>query len=209
MKLPGETFIFIVGTLCSGKTTLLNQIMPKFDKLFLIDKDDISDSFLMTPDTEKTKGEYDISWFNLAGPKISMESSHYKDFVQKQTYRAMLEIAESNLRFGYSSILQGNYTGQIKDGYFEKVVPDFLKEKNISPRIKIIFCHAPAEVIKKRMKERKLHRDIGRLGGDEFDKLIKNQELALKEIGKVGHVKASGVNPVSENVEEVISYLLK
>ncbi len=208
MKLPKETFVFITGIICSGKTTVINELLPKLDKVFLIDKDDISDSFMRTPDLESTKGGYDISWFSLTGPKISIESAHYKEFIQKQTYYAMMEVAKSNLRFGYSSILQGNYTGQIKDGYFQKVVPHFLKEKNISPRIKVIFCYADAGLIKARMQERGEHRDLGRLEENAFKELIRNQELAYKEINKIDHVKLNGASLVSENVEAAISYLL-
>jgi dephospho-CoA kinase len=208
--LPERTLVFVAGGTCTGKTTLLNILIPKVEGGYLIDKDTISDSMMRTPDIQATGGTYDISWFKLNGPRHSISREFYRDNIGKQAYHAMLEIAVSNFSFPLVPFLQANYTAQMKEGYFPEIVFPFFREIGISPRYKMLFCYASKEVMAKRIRERNDPRDASKLVSDEaLWRYLNNQDLIPERLKELDHLKLNGENDLEKNVEKALEYLVR
>jgi hypothetical protein len=210
IRIERPTLVFVAGGPCAGKTTILNHLLPELDNVMLVDKDDVSDSFMRTPDKEATGGKYNITWMGLKGPRHSISGEHYRDHIGMQTYHAMLEIGATNLKLGLIPFLQGNYTSQIKAGYFPEVVSPFLAERGIDG-FKLILCHADPEIIKRRIRERNDPRDASKLESEEaMDRYIALQDFVPSRVEELDHLKInSGVYSVSQEVELAKQYLLR
>ncbi|MFH1593013.1 MAG: AAA family ATPase [Candidatus Woesearchaeota archaeon] len=209
IKLPRKTLVFVAGGPATGKTTVLEQIVPQIEGVLLVDKDDISDTFLRTPKKEG-QGEYNVRWYRLDGEVRLISSEHYRENVGQQTYRAMLEIAKTNLRLGLTPLLQGNYTSQMAEGYFQEVVEPFFEEANLVPRTKILFCFADKETIAERIRRRNAQRDTAKLSSPEaLQRYLDSQDFLPNALEKLDHVKLnSSTSSVVENVDRAISYLM-
>jgi hypothetical protein len=205
------TIVFVAGGPCTGKTTLLNHLLPQLDRVMLVDKDDISDSMMRTPDKDATGGKYDLSWMKLTGQKHPITGEFYRDYIGMQTHHAMLEIAATNFKlFDLSLFLQGNYTSHIKQGYFPEVVSPFLTQKGIAG-YKLILCHANPDEIRARIRDRNDPRDASKLESPEaMDKYIASQDFVPQRVDELDHVKLDSTsNSVQENARLAVQYLLR
>ena len=81
--------------------------------------------------------------------------------------------------------------------------------KDAGCNIKMVYCHAPEEIIRERMIERNAHRDNYVLKNDEaWSSFIKQQPILPKELEQFDHVKIDTNRSVDECVEEAINYLV-
>lgn len=210
LRLPYQTLTFVAGGPCTGKSTLVDRIIPLIEGAMLVDKDNISDSMLKTPDRIATSGEYNVSWMRLTGPRQSITGEHYREHVSMQTYDAMLQIAATNLRFGLNPFLQGNYTLQISKGYFREVVFPFLEEKELSPRVKLILCYVDPRIMIKRMKTRNDPRDASKLASKKaMQDYLDKQDLVPAAIEDLDHIKIDSSRSIDEAVGMALKYLTK
>jgi hypothetical protein len=208
INLPEPTVTFVAGGPATGKTTLLEKLVPEVNDGFLIDVDDVKDSFLSTPDRERMP-KFEVGWFKLDGERRSSEGDFYRDNVGMHSYKAMLEQATTNFRLGKNPFAQGNYTGQIASGYFDKVVHPFFKERGLNPRVKMLFCHAEPELIAKRIRERNAARDAEKIEfPDAMEKYLDSQNFLPKALESLDHVKLDGAHSVAHNAGLAEQYLL-
>jgi len=208
LDLPEPTLVFVAGGPATGKTTLLEHLIPEVVNGFLLDVDNIKDPFLSTPDRE-TNPKFSVDWFKLDGPRRSSEGDFYRDNVGMHSYKTMLEQAESNLRLGKHPFAQGNYTGQIAMGYFDKVAQTFFESTGRIPRTKMLFCHAEPELIAERIRERNAPRDAEKIESPEaMQKYLSSQNFLPLQLEELHHVKLDGADRVEDNVEKAKYHLL-
>jgi len=204
IKLPRPTLILGCGILSTGKSTLYAELIPKIADVCILNKDTINKSFLKTAqDCEEL-----IDSYKLSGPEISLKGDHYREHIWRQSYLCMLGLARDNLLVGKHPLLEGNFTKEIRWGYLEKIVYPFFNE--VDCQIKILFCHAPEEVIKERLKKRKDYRDKFSLEPELWSKLMQDQPPLPPEIEQDSRILKldTHANSLKENVQKSIDYLL-
>ena len=206
IDLPEPTLIFVAGGPATGKTTILDELIPRFNNVCLIDIDDIKESFLRTPG--KTDG-FNAKWYGLSGPAHEVPSDHHRENVSLQARHCMLEQAETNLNIGISPFLQGNYTSQMKLGYFQEVVEPFLSARGLDSKTKILFCYADNETIARRIKERNASRDAEKLKSEEaMRSYMESQDFLPEALESLDHLKLDGTKHPDENTKLAIDYLI-
>ena len=206
VSLEKPTLIFVAGATATGKTTLIKSIFPNINDCLFLELDAVRESFLKMPD--KSDGTYDSRWYLLEGLRHSTSSDHYREHIALQSYYALLEIAANNIEAGLSVFIEGNYTSQIKIGYFEKVVNKFLKEKGLNADVKILFLHTDKKTIADRIRRRNALRDQDKLKSDEaLRDYLDSQDILPKELEKLDHEKIDGTGEVKLNMKKALFYL--
>ncbi|MBR9705351.1 AAA family ATPase [Candidatus Pacearchaeota archaeon] len=208
IELPDNQLVFVAGGPGAGKTYLLDRLLPKLGNVCLIDKDCVGDSFMRTPDVESTDGKYSPSWWRLEGPPESITGEFYRDHVGMQSYHSLLELAASNIGIGVTPFVQGNYTGPIKDGYFENIVKPFIDEKGLDVSLKILFCLANRDTVFDRIKSRNDPRDRDKLESDEtLMAYIDSSDWYPENLKNLDHCMILGEDRVEDNILKAMFYL--
>jgi len=202
VKLDIPTLVLGAGIAGSGKTTILKEVVPRVRDSLYVQKDSINDTFLMPFNHSGV-----IETYVPIGAPISRETNHYHKYVKFQTYHSMLSLAKDNLLLGKHPMLDGNYTKEIRAGYIEKVVDPFFRKT--PHRRKIVFCHAPESVIRKRLTQcGTLLRDADKLrSARRLEKFIIEQPPLPLEIDDYDHIKVNTAQPIGKNIKAILAYL--
>jgi len=203
IRLNHPTLVLWAGVAAVGKTTLLDQVIENVEDAFIIEKDVIADSFLTTHHDSEKEG---VSLYKLSGPLIHRPSSHYNAHIKFQHYRCMLALARHNLERGKHPIIDGNFSNLIPMRYLEEVIDPFFAETEHTR--KIVYCHAPEEVIKKRMEKRGESRDKQFYETQEaWERYIKERPIVPKELEHYDHLKVDTSETPCLNARRVLDYL--
>lgn len=191
--LSRPTVILGCGISASGKTVFLTQLMQRVYDTFWINKDVINKAFMK-----------DAAGNIIDGGKIT--SPYYHKNVRNQSYDLMLDQAVINLRIGKHPVVEGNYNKQIQNGFMRNVIYKWFDSVNCD--IKIVYCHAPEDVIYTRMKERNAPYNHYILQSIEaWNDFIKEQPILPPELEEYDHIKIDTTLPVEENIIEAVAYL--
>ena len=204
IQLDKPTLILWGGVAAVGKTTLLDKIITKINDSFVIDKDSMADSFLVTHDESEKHG---VLLYRFSGPKIHRPSEYYDKHVKFQHYHCMLALAKFNIQRGKNPIIDGNFSNLIPMGYLENVVePFFMGVNHIR---KIVYCHAPAEVIRERMQKRAEPRDKQFYESDEaWARYLEDRPILPNELERYNHIKINTSETSESNIKRVLDYLV-
>lgn len=206
IKLDVPTLILGAGIAASGKTTFFRELAKYVYDAFLIDKDTVKEAFLLKPAILPGFGTEPMLNYKLSGSAISDSSVYYHKNVKLQSYRLLLELAKDNLAVGKHPILDAPYVKELRNGYLSEIIAPFFE--GITPRIKIIFCYAPEEVIKQRMKERGMKRDQAKLVSEESWKtFLVEQPIMPPELESIDHIKVDTTLPLEERLKTALDYL--
>jgi predicted kinase len=202
VTLKKPTLIIGAGISATGKTMHLLRLAKIINNSFWIDKDTIEDTFLTRMDN-KSK---DITrYLSNLGVLPRKRSYHLKN-VELQSYLLMLKEAKNNLLLGKHPIIDGNYIKELKAGYYEKVFLPFFDK--IDCNIKIIYFHAPENVIKQRIIERREERDKDKLASENaWKSFLENEPIIIKNIEKLNHIKIDSTKKIDDNIRSIIKFL--
>lgn len=204
--LDAPTLILGAGIAASGKTNFLRELVQYIYDAFLLDKDTIKEAFLLKPAAPPVSGTESILNYKLSGSAILEGSKYYHENVKLQSYRALLELAKDNLSVGKHPILDAPHVKELRNGYLSEIIAPFFEGANL--RIKVVFCYAPEEIIKQRMKERGMKRDNTKLvSEDSWKNFLEEQPILPSELESIDHIKVDTTSPLEEQVTKVIHYL--
>lgn len=204
VTLKKPTLIIGAGVSATGKTTHLLRLAKIITDSFWIDKDTIEDTFLTKMDSDSK----DITrYLSNLGMFPRKRDYHLKN-VELQSYLLMLKEAKNNLLIGKHPIIDGNYIKELNVGYYEKVILPFFDK--IDCNIKIIYFHAPENVIKQRIIERGKERDKDKLTSENaWKSFLENEPIIIKNIKKLNHIKIDSTREIDENIRSIIKFLKK
>lgn len=165
-----------MGIACSGKTFIAKRLLKEISA-FYIDKDSIMDPF-----TKERSGDF---YDRIRGP----------------SYKAMYNIALDNLKLGNSVVIDSPHVKEMQDRKWR----EWLKEFSSPFVLKIILCHAPEDVIKKRLIER---------GEEKDEEKLKNWKEFLKKEPIIpempfDHIKIDTSKDQEDKIKNVLLYLDK
>ena len=204
--LNSPTLILGAGIAASGKTTFLRELVTYVYDAFLLDKDTIKEAFLLRPAAPQVFGTEPMLNYKLSGPAILGGSTYYHKNVKLQSYYALLGVAKDNLLLGKHPVLDAPYVKELRNGYLPEIVNPFFE--GINYQTKVIFCYAPEEVIKQRMRKRGLGRDAAKLLSEEaWNHFLKEQPILPSELESIDHIKVDTTLPLEEQITKVILYL--
>ncbi|OGJ15847.1 hypothetical protein A3K73_01630 [Candidatus Pacearchaeota archaeon RBG_13_36_9] len=205
VQLPQPTLIFVAGGPGIGKTTLIDGLALRISSVCFVLKDAVGDPMLRS----HLPGERGT----LSGLRIDMASEFYKTHLRDQIYYSLLDLGITNLSRGLSPFIEGNYTGGIKNGYFQRVAFPYLEEKGFGKfRRKMLFCYAPLETIAKRLKVRNAPRDAEKLASEEaLQKYMSNQNWLPSNLDEdfPGNLVVDTSKSLKENTERAMGYLMR
>ncbi len=208
IRLDTPTLILGAGIAASGKTTFLRELVKYVYDAFLIDKDTVKEAFLLKPAVSSVSGIEPILNYQLSGSAISDGSAYYHENVKLQSYRVLLELAKDNLAVGKHPILDAPYVKELRNSYLSEIIAPFFEGTDF--KIKVVFCYAPKEIIKQRMKERNLERDRAKLvSEDSWRKFLEEQPILPPELGVIDHIKIDTTLPMDGQITRVMRYLKK
>ncbi len=203
IQLNNPTLILWGGVAASGKSTFLEKIISKVNDTLVIDKDLIADSFLTQHAESEIEG---VDLYKLSWQKIPRPGDYYSEHVRFQHYYCMLELAKDNLRFGKNPIVSGNFSNLIPMRYLEEVIDPFFEE--VQHKRKIVYCHAPEQIIRKRMEKRAEPRDLQFYETDEaWEAYVKGRPIVPEELEKYDHIKINTSEDDNLNIEKLLNYL--
>ncbi len=204
LKVP--TLIFGAGIAASGKTTFLRELTRHVYDAFLIDKDTIQEAFLSKSPLKPVFSTESISNYALREGVIPKDGPHYHKNVKLQSYYAMLKLAKDSLSIGKHPVLDAPYVKELRGGYLQRIVAPFFE--GIDSSTKVIFCYAPEEVIRRRMRERNLARDAAKLVSEEsWKRFLEEQPILPPELETINHLKLDTTLPLEERLHSVLDYL--
>ncbi len=207
-SLDKPTVILVAGTAGVGKTTLARVLVSELTDSLLIDKDTVNEAFLRRHSTGVPgSGLQGAGSYSLGGGSWDRDSDRYHRGVRFQSYLCLLRLAEDNVRLGKSPVLDGNYHKEISNGYLREILlPHF---SQIAVPVKIVFCHASADIIAKRLVERNHPRDRDKIGSSKaWSRFLGENPVIPPELEGYAHVKADMEKPLSEILPGIIRFLV-
>jgi predicted kinase len=211
VQLLRPTLILLAGVAAVGKSTFIKEAAKNIADALIVDKDTIGDSFtaerpeeiLRKRDSGKRLG---VLLHDFSGRSFARESHFYEAHVRDHQYYCMLGLARDNLLIGKHPILDGNYSLLIPLGYIEKVVDLFFE--GVEHARKLVWCHAPEEVIRERMQGRENPRDQPKLANTtNWLAFLRSQPIIPPEIEMYDHTKLDLSRPFEENFRALVDYL--
>ena len=204
LSLENPTLILMAGISASGKTIFTKELTKMITDSFVIDKDTINEAFLF--EHIDSEGNFDYFHGNSRRARDSINQFYSKN-VKFQSYQCMLDLAKDNLNHGKNPILDGNYAKEIRGDYLDRIVFPFFQDTDC--KIRIVYCHAREEVIKKRTIERGLRRDDSKLVSEQsWRDFLQEQPIIPSELDSYNHIKIDTEKPSGINVSEVSKYLI-
>lgn len=201
--LPKPTLIFVGGGPGTGKSTLMDCLIPQINDVCLISKDAVGDPMLRT----HLPGEQGT----LLGQRIDMDDEFYKVHLRDQIYYALLDLAIDNVSRAISPFIEGNYTGGIKHGYFQNICFPYIRKRGFGDvRCKMLFCYAPPKIIVRRIMERGAERDARKTNTESaLMEYIKSHAYLPRSLNEdfPGALVINTSESVEENSDRSIQYL--
>lgn len=230
VEISQPTLVFMAGRPSSGKSTFIRQVLPYVKNLFLIDKDTLNDTFLtdiavaegssQTPlfESHASLDEYDRknkerldSFISLARNwndrrLVDRDTPTYKDHIRLQSYLVMLTLANDNLSTGKSVVLDAPHIKEMKIQYFDRIAPQIITSEY---QIKAVLCHAPEEVLKRRIRAKGEKRDDYMQVDEKAWRLdLQKEPIIPQEIESYDHIKIDTSKDTKENIRRALEFLV-
>jgi len=218
-----QRLIVIAGTPCVGKTTVARGLAKSLTNSILLEKDVLNQSLSEVRPTNNGNlpgaEEYLSSQPTESGEdifgkliRVPERCEFYGRHVREQTYRAMIDIANANLKEGKSPIFESLLSRQFGiPGLVQGILDEFKPYECL-----MLYVHIPEEEIKIRMQER--------IKTDNYYKLVDGPKLKSQEtwetymekfpifpenLDDFNHFLIDGMKSPDECVEESLSYVKK
>jgi len=189
IKIP--SIIMCAGSAGVGKSTVIRDIIPHMNNVFLLEKDMCLEELLYTnPLGVKISSDNTV----LKNERISYNTSFYTESLRDQVYASMYVVAFENAKHGKSTILDANYIKDLKvlkgpKSFYEQIQLMLIKTKNDKSKIRIpilYFYVKDSNIVRERMKKRALvnsaakERDLAKLADDvAWQNQIKKEPVTL------------------------------
>ena len=129
--------ILICGIGGSGKTTIAKELSKQIKNSIYIDKDILQDPF--------TKSR----------------CNHIYESIREKTYEGIYNLSIINLLLGKDVIIDAPHVKQMQDEIWKEKIKNIAKKGR--SRIKVVWCYASENEVKRRLRKRGLKRDLNKL----------------------------------------------
>ncbi len=232
MKILNPVAVIFAGAPCTGKTTVAKGLCKLIANSFILEKDYISNSFLHMKEVDEGGYSQIVSTKEYLktcyGPEVLnktkeglMSSSifslpwgspYYARHVRDQTYQAMIDIANLNLKLGKVPILASIASTHFSERYHNfvyKLLNSFGEYKTA-----MIYMHLPEEVIRQRMIEamkfdpKRIGRDGAKVKNDEsWKKELKKNPVFPSNLEDFEHLKINALESPKKCAQKAFDYV--